>query len=618
MMDLDNFSYIFGSFARRRSSQERNGAKRRSIEPTIIQLTPPNSKKPMISVTKTKNNPDISEDTKYQCPMCKKRFEDPRVLPCLHTVCLKCLQQLEQADLNVRYDEESEESRKTDEAGSSKNSSAGSGYLSDKPSDSSTAKGFYCPSCGTYVDIPKGGVSKLLPNYLLLRKITVTSLNDNHNLCSICTSDKSALFRCTACKLNLCDICEDVHHRQKPSLDHEVLLIDGAKSTIKRLVCQTHPENELNVFCSSCYEVICGGCAVDKHIDHVFEPVSRAIKTHFAKLRLLSERARNLVEESALAAGKLDSVSKQIETRCNEVQDDVEKFIGEYVRSVEDHKLELLEQIKQVRRDKLECVHRERAALRNKLRGARDVSGFLSDLLSDGTDAEILSFVHPVLNRAEMCGDFEAVAEVKLSGSLQFLKEETVKCPNNFFSIYGVLTTQNVSPDNSVLDTAVLQNLRVGKKVEILLETRDNDGLPIERGGDEVIADIRHRDAGVSKSLLVNVKDKKNGNYIISFTPDVPGKLILNVNINKKPVKGSPFPVIVRTIKQHVGIFHCCTFCSSRGNKDAVCGCSGTMPGGYKGCGHGHEGHPGRRHWSCCGIILQYSECTRTKQPPNF
>lgn len=31
--------------------------------------------------------------------------------------------------------------------------------------------------------------------------------------------------------------------------------------------------------------------------------------------------------------------------------------------------------------------------------------------------------------------------------------------------------------------------------------------------------------------------------------------------------------------------------------------------GGFKGCGHGHKGHPGKPHWSCCGNTAEQSEC---------
>ncbi|XP_063112264.1 E3 ubiquitin-protein ligase TRIM45 isoform X1 [Cavia porcellus] len=76
---------------------------------------------------------------------------------------------------------------------------------------------------------------------------------------------------------------------------------------------------------------------------------------------------------------------------------------------------------------------------------------------------------------------------------------------------------------------------------------------------------------------------------------------------------GSPFTVTVRRKhRPHPGVFHCCTFCSSGGRKTARCACGGTMPGGYLGCGHGHKGHPGRPHWSCCGKFTEKSECTCT------
>ncbi|XP_013174635.1 PREDICTED: uncharacterized protein LOC106123044, partial [Papilio xuthus] len=63
--------------------------------------------------------------------------------------------------------------------------------------------------------------------------------------------------------------------------------------------------------------------------------------------------------------------------------------------------------------------------------------------------------------------------------------------------------------------------------------------------------------------------------------------------------------------QSHAGQFHCCTFCSSGGRRDVRCGCGATMPGGYKGCGHGHAGWPGARHWSCCGSTLAHGPCAK-------
>ena len=61
--------------------------------------------------------------------------------------------------------------------------------------------------------------------------------------------------------------------------------------------------------------------------------------------------------------------------------------------------------------------------------------------------------------------------------------------------------------------------------------------------------------------------------------------------------------------KKHIGKFHCCTWCSTGGKKNETCGCGSRMPGGYSGCGHGHPGHPGGKHWSCCGSTVESSDC---------
>ncbi|XP_034947881.1 E3 ubiquitin-protein ligase Midline-1 isoform X2 [Chelonus insularis] len=61
----------------------------------------------------------------------------------------------------------------------------------------------------------------------------------------------------------------------------------------------------------------------------------------------------------------------------------------------------------------------------------------------------------------------------------------------------------------------------------------------------------------------------------------------------------------------HTGVFHCCSFCSSGGKKEATCACGRTMPGGYRGCGHGHPGHLHVKHWSCCGSTDPNSICSQ-------
>ncbi|XP_044266934.1 tripartite motif-containing protein 45 isoform X1 [Tribolium madens] len=630
MMEIDRMSYIFGSFARRRQSQEVNSAKRRSIEPKIShdrsKSTPHTPKKAAPTSPRAKSICNvIVDDAKFKCPMCRRLFVEPRVLPCLHTFCLRCLQELEANDYSNWGGDDSDESANT--SGSRKGSgSGGSGYMSDKNNtlhrscSPTTVKRICCPTCGARAEVPFGGVSCYPPNYLLQHRMVLATLNaqSTHLLCDLCTSDVSATARCMDCAISFCEHCEEVHLRQKAANGHEVLSLEEARrkgitKVRRQIMCVKHPDLELTLFCSTCCQVICPECVPSSHKGHPCESISRAVKAHLTDLRLAAARAKSIAEQSALAANRLHATSKKIETQCSKVQAEIEEFIEKYIKSVEEHRKKLLQQVIQTQTEKLQEIGKCKTMLHKRVREARDVAFFLDELLSEGTDVEVMSFLKPVMSKIDKCGkrDVGKVTDLSLTGSLLFLPEEVVQYSQDCCPLYGVVTTQTVAPSHCVISTEGLSNLRVGKKTDLLLETRDHSDTKLERGGEQVSAEIRYRDAGVSRFLHVDIDDRRDGTYTISFVPDVAGKLVLSISIKGQPIKDSPFPITVRTLKPHHGTFHCCSFCSSGGSKEATCGCEGRMPGGYKGCGHGHEGHPGRRHWSCCGNVLEHSECSK-------
>jgi tripartite motif-containing protein 45 len=152
-------------------------------------------------------------------------------------------------------------------------------------------------------------------------------------------------------------------------------------------------------------------------------------------------------------------------------------------------------------------------------------------------------------------------------------------------------------------------NLRVHRKAELVLVSKDKEDRQMCHGGLVLAVDLKFKD-GVSRSIPTQVSDKRDGTYIITFVPDVSGMLRLHITINDKPIKDSPFLLRARKLRPHTGRYHCCTFCSTSGSKTATCACNSVMPGGYKGCGHGHDGHPGQRHWSCCANVMENSECS--------
>ena len=77
------------------------------------------------------------------CPICSETMNDPKLLPCMHTFCLRCLQ--------VAF------------------------------GDHETFTAASCPVCQTEFQIPEGGLSKLRSNLFVERLIETGILSANEN-----------------------------------------------------------------------------------------------------------------------------------------------------------------------------------------------------------------------------------------------------------------------------------------------------------------------------------------------------------------------------------------------------------------------------------------------------
>ncbi|XP_031343553.1 tripartite motif-containing protein 45-like isoform X2 [Photinus pyralis] len=549
MMEVDHISYIFGSFSRRRS-QEVGAMKRRSLEAPKISHDRSNSapqhtsKKMETSSSRTKSMCGYKQDdNKFRCPFCKHFFEEPRVLPCLHTFCTKCLETMEKIKGGVEVESETTINVQTEELNTRQDpDSEGSGYGSDKcevTRDNRTR--LICRMCGIPSPLPPEGVRGLPLHYLIQHRMILATLNSSSTqlLCDFCLNDVLAIYRCTNCAYNLCDTCAEASARQKCS-KHEILHLDDARkrgiSRVRRqIMCSEHPDRELEVFCSTCCQVICRDCTSASHKGHMCELASRAAKSFTVTMRKALERVRNIAKETIELSTRLQGDSKRIQSRCDRVKQEVERYMDVYLSEIERHRQRLCDQIQDAQRENLDCIAVQQAEIQRRLRDAKEVVIFTDDLLTEGTDVELLSFVRTLLKRLERYSELELSHNWKVPDNLQFLPDEIAKdVSEDLCPIYGVITTQTVSPQNCVLQLEGLENIRIGKKMEVTLETYDSSNEPLQRGGETVIADLRHRDAGISRSVQVKVEDNRNGTYNLKFTPDVAGQSISDSGQNIK------------------------------------------------------------------------------------
>ncbi|XP_068083595.1 E3 ubiquitin-protein ligase TRIM45 [Anabrus simplex] len=590
-MEVDHTTAIFGSFSRRRQSEELKTPKRRPQTTAVAPMPAPAVPR------RTRPTTTGQEST---CPVCKRQFIEPRVLPCLHTVCAACLQQ-QQPPLDGN-------------AGGSVSSSSGSGYESE-PRGSEGDGLLECPVCGTVSRVPAGGVMALPPNYVMQHRMVLASLNKDTTrlLCDLCSSDLPACNRCSDCLLSMCAPCTESHRRQRNTAGHEVLTLQEARQrgitrVRRQIMCPIHPELELRVYCAPCAQVACRECCMHTHRGHSCEALPRAAHLYTRNVKDALEQAKPEAERAAAVLERLQQIARRIQARCTQVQEEVDRFMDSYAAALEKHRQDLQLQIRDATDAKLAAVRQQQRELERRVQDASTAVRFTEDLLTEGSDVEVLSLAAPILRRLENIHAPGGIpAEPRVSEVLHFLPGESAGMVQGH-PLFGLVTTQTVAASRCVLNTDSLLDCRQHKRAEAIVETRDSEGQPLCHGGEKVVVELRYCDVS-NRRIPVHVTDRRDGTYLLAFVPDSPGNLRLAVSVHGTAIQGSPFPVCVQTQRPHQGVYHCCSFCSSGGRKEATCGCGGTMPGGYQGCGHGHTGHPGRRHWSCCGNILENSEC---------
>ncbi|KAK6622761.1 hypothetical protein RUM43_008604 [Polyplax serrata] len=364
-------------------------------------------------------------------------------------------------------------------------------------------------------------------------------------------------------------------------------------------------------------------CCVEFHTGHNYESFSRAAQIYSGRIKESLERIRLINKDTSAAIGRLNILSQQIESKYSQVQREINTFIDCYIDALEEHRKGLLKQATKIRKGQIESLRIRQEEVEKNFKNLNHTLRFGDELLNEGSDFEVLSFAFFILQRLEWCikvgTSALSSAFTNCIGTMQFLPDEHARTVKNR-TLYGVVTTQVVSPSHCFImakDLEALKNCRKNQRCDLTLVTKDSYDQRLTHGAEGIEIDLR-RQNGSCKHIPICVVDQQNGVYLISFTPDTSEKMCLSVSIRGVPIKGSPFPVRVRAESVHEGTFHCCTFCSSGGNKNVVCGCGGRMPGGYQGCGHGYIGHPGGHHWSCCGNTLHKSECLRSLRSDGF
>lgn len=224
------------------------------------------------------------------------------------------------------------------------------------------------------------------------------------------------------------------------------------------------------------------------------------------------------------------------------LQSEIDQFLKEYFEALEAHKQTLLRQVAKAKESKQMLIVEQQALLVKRAAEAKLANSFADNLLSNGGDIEILAFVGTLLRRFDHCQKSNTSIDPRIPDAFRFLPE--IRAPatqaQHNIPLYGIIATQTADAKYCALDASDPIVVRVHRRAEIRLLSKDRDDRPMCHGGITLNVDVRYKDAP-TKTVATQVSDRRDGSYVIAFTPDAVGLMMMSIKIQEDHVKVGRF-----------------------------------------------------------------------------
>ncbi|XP_072340389.1 transcription intermediary factor 1-alpha-like isoform X2 [Scyliorhinus torazame] len=268
------------------------------------------------------------------CAVCKLNFQsrDPKLLPCLHSFCKKCLPE------PLRH-------LVLPGAASADSSSLQQPQIGV----------IRCPVCHQECRQPD-----IIDNYFVKDTAEVPSSTDEkfNQVCTSCEDNAEASGFCVECLEWLCKTCIEAHQRVKFTKDHTVRQKKDVSpeavnvSNQRMLFCPIHRQEQLKLFCETCDRLTCRDCQLLEHKEHRYQFLEEAFKNQKVIIDTLTaklQEKRNYIQH---AATQIQNRINEVNENCKKVEQDIKVAVFTLMIEINKKGKALLQQLESVTKDR--------------------------------------------------------------------------------------------------------------------------------------------------------------------------------------------------------------------------------------------------------------------------
>ena len=303
------------------------------------------------------------------CVICTRTLKDPRILPCLHSLCFSCLDALM-------------ESNKTKED-------------------------VACPACEEKISI----ISPEFVNNVYLQSVlsTEAAKSGESGECAVCALrgiQKPADFQCLDCVDLLCENCGFAHSATRATINHLVVSMkdlstgeyDDEIRKRSKVKCRNHPDQPYDNYCQVCDMLICRECRLLDHMGHKYVSIEEAHKKGERKLLDLIAKAtlkqQGLVSKQRRVGRSMAEIDSMEETLGKYIDKVTQEIIDKLLREKEDTLLRLKHHMDKQRGE----VSEQKSEIDTELKKINTGIDVCGEVVKKGRNDEML-FLAPVMQK---------------------------------------------------------------------------------------------------------------------------------------------------------------------------------------------------------------------------
>ena len=452
------------------------------------------------------------------CPVCLSQFDSPKTLPCLHSFCLKCIQQL--------------------------------------PVDLEKGKhAISCPTCRKIAQVPDKGPADLPTAFVINSLVEIQehlkklSVQGKQISCDNCLEGDATSY-CKQCAIRFCESCLGHHNKLRAHAAHQIMDTKDFVITASQLLpvkkeaimnCTNHNE-PLKVFCETCQELICQSCIIRRHKDHNYDVVSDTFPKHRQDIKKVVEVVvkKMVALQDALTAitRREEEVTKQRDDRIKEIRFQVQGIMELVTQTGE----QLEGEVTRVAKGKLQLLGQQKEEVKLAVVQLKSCKEFVEKGLEIGSQQQILS------EKKSMIEGMEVVSTQINPDVFQPIEEANITFTGNKKLVKSCKNIGEVDSfsfaDNGNVKLSCLTTSMAGRKVTATLSLQTKLGSPYKIP--PFLPLTCHLISGdTSQAIVCDIKETEVGKYSVSFTPSSRGKHQLKIQVGGINIDGSPFSLDV-------------------------------------------------------------------------